>query len=270
MTRTDRIQIDYTLQFSAPFHCGTGVRIGLIDRSVMRDGEGYLYVPGTTIKGVVRELCEQLARFYEDSDPEMREMIASPHDKANALRDLGVTHTLVTRIFGSPICPGRLCFNDARQTKAAKQQYDAANEAKRYQNLLQTELYTQVRLNRPTRTAVRGALYSSEFGVRKMVFEGSIIGGLECIPISADIDELFSGEDDEPTYSLLLLLAGLRMLERLGGNKSTGRGECRCTITQLKIKDTTIPEERWKNWLQHLDALSYYSYSYSLMLEEEA
>lgn len=267
MTRTDRIQIGYTLEFSAPFHCGTGVRIGLIDRSVMRDSEEYLYVPGSTIKGVVRELCEQLARFYEDNDPEMRERIASPHDKAIALRDLGATHTLVTRIFGSHICPGRLCFNDAHQTSEDKRRYDTDDEAKRYKNL-QTDIYTQVRLNRPTRTAVRGALYSSEFGVRKMVFEGSIVGGLDCIPISADIDEIFSGGNDEPTYSLLLLLAGLRMIERLGGNKSTGKGECRCTITQLKINDTTIPEEGWMNWLQHLDALSYYSY-YSLMLQEE-
>jgi CRISPR/Cas system CMR subunit Cmr4 (Cas7 group RAMP superfamily) len=265
MTRIDRIQISYTLEFSAPFHCGTGVRNGLIDRSVMRDGEKYLYVPGSTIKGVVRELCEQLARFYEDRDATMREMIASPHDKAIALRDLGATHTLVTRIFGSQICPGRLCFNDAQQTKDDKKQYDADGELKHYQNL-QTYSYTQVRLNRPTRTAVPGALYSSEFGVRKMVFHGGIVGGLECIPISAEIDEMFSGKDGEPTYSLLLLLAGLYMLQRLGGNKSTGKGECRCTIKQFKVNDRTITEDQWVSWLQHLHVLSYYS----LVLQEEA
>ncbi len=132
---------------------------------------------------------------------------------------------------------------------------------------MQTDLYTQVRLNRPTRTAVQGALYTSEFGVRKMVFQGSIIGGLECLPISAEIDETFSGKDDEPTYSLLLLLAGLHMLERLGGNKSTGKGECRCTITQLKINNATFTDKtQWENWLEHLNVLSYYS----LMLQEEA
>jgi len=265
MTRTDRIQICYTLEFSAPFHCGTGVRSGLIDRSVMRDGGGYLYVPASTMKGGVRELCEQLARFYEDSDDTMRARIASPHDKAIALKDLGAKPTLVTRIFGSQIRPGRLCFNDAHQTPEDKQRYDTRDEAKRYQNM-QTDLYTQVRLNRPTRTAVRGALYSSEFGVRKMVFQGSIVGGLECIPISSEIDEMFSGKEDEPTYSLLLLLAGLYMIERLGGNKSTGKGECRCTITQLKINNTAIIDKQWENWLQHLNVLSYYS----LMLQEEA
>ena len=54
MIRTDRIQIGYELEFSAPFHCGTGIRSGLIDRSATRDGGGYLYVPASTIKGVVR------------------------------------------------------------------------------------------------------------------------------------------------------------------------------------------------------------------------
>jgi CRISPR/Cas system CSM-associated protein Csm3 (group 7 of RAMP superfamily) len=271
MIRTDRIQICYTLEFSSLFHCGTGVREGLIDRSVMRDGGQYLYVPGSTIKGVVRELCEQLARFYEDSDEDLRKRIASPHDKAIALSDLGSKPTLVTRIFGSQIRPGHLFFNDARQTKEDKERYDTSdkadkkNGAKRYQSM-QTDLYTQVRLDRPTRTAVRGALYSSEFGVRKMTFQGSIVGVLECIPLVASVDELFSGKLDEPSYSLLLLLAGLYMVDRLGGNKSTGKGECHCTITELKLNGTMIKSDQWENWVQHhLQMLSYYS----LMLEEE-
>lgn len=272
MMRTDRIQVDYILDFVAPFHCGTGVRTGVIDRSVMRDGNGYLYVPGSTIKGVLRELCEQIERFYEDSDDAMRARIASPHDKEIALRDLRARPTLVTRIFGSQIRPGLLYFNDAQQPSEYKKLYGTRDEPGRYQEM-QTDPYTQVRIHRLTRTAERGALYNSEFGVRNMTFHGSIIGGLECIPISSDIHETFSASDHEPTYSLLLLLAGLHMIERIGGNKSTGKGECRCTITHLHINQTTFPStdtegtpaKQWETWLQHLDALSYYS----LMAQEE-
>ena len=55
MAKTDRIQLSYDVTFTAPFHHGTGLRLGLIDRTVVRDHDGYLYVPGSTIKGCVRE-----------------------------------------------------------------------------------------------------------------------------------------------------------------------------------------------------------------------
>lgn len=113
--RTDRITIAYMLTFDRPFHCGTGIREGLIDRTVIRDSNGYLYVPGSTFKGVLRERCEQLARFYEVVNDEMLELIASPHDKDIALRGLGKVSTMITRIFGSPHHPGRIYFDDLRQ-----------------------------------------------------------------------------------------------------------------------------------------------------------
>ncbi len=50
----------------------------------------------------------------------MRARIASPHDKEIALKDLGAKPTLVTRVFGSQIQPGRLCFNDANRQKRIK------------------------------------------------------------------------------------------------------------------------------------------------------
>lgn len=262
---TDRIQIDYTLSFSTPFHFGTGGRIGLIDRTIVRDSEGYLYVPGSTIKGVLREQCEQLARLYEETDIDMRERIASPHDTYMALHGFGNTATMVTRIFGSPLQAGTLFFDDARQKEDDKKQYDAADphdpdSKNRYQNI-QVDIYTQARLDRLTRTAVRGALYTSEFGVRDVTFEGRILGGLACTPIDATLveDDFFAipPEKEPPSYSLLLLLAGVSLLERLGGNKSAGKGQCRCEIQSVKINDTV--QKKWQEWLAHLDALSYYS-----------
>ncbi len=271
MTKTDRIELNYELHFMAPFHCGTGLRVGLIDRTVVRDHDGYLYVPGSTIKGCLREQCEWLARLYEVLDPVMRERIASPHEKQNTLRAKGQPATMVTRIFGAPHHPGRLFFEDARQKDADKQEYDDTRDRKtgkgRYKSL-QTSLYTQVRIDRPTRTAAPGALYTSEFGApsagasgaRNFAFAGSITGWLTCTQIET--------LEDGPTYSLLLLLAGLHMLDRLGGNKSTGKGKCRIEIKGLKIEDQECSEERWRSWLDHLEALSYYS-TYAASQEEE-
>lgn len=250
MSRVDRIQLSYELEFQTPFHCGTGLRAGLIDRTVVRDATGYLYVPGSTIKGALRMHCEGLSRMYEVVDEEMQERIDSPHELKKALWGMGNRITMVTRIFGSQHRPGHLFFDDARQSGDAQKEYDSKDEKRKYQRL-QTDLYTQVRLDRPTRTAVPGALYTSEFGTRGFTFQGNITGWLDCIPI----EEL----GNEPTYSLLLLLAGLHALVRLGGNRSTGKGKCSCHIKQLLINGETDTGSHWKSWLDHLDALSSYS-----------
>jgi len=257
--RNDLVQIAYTLTFTTPFHCGTGLRVGLIDRTIVRDANDYLYVPGSTIKGVVREHCEHLAYLYEDASDGMRELIASPHDEKVALWTLTRPPTMITRIFGSHHSPGLLFFDDARQDEDTQKLYESREKdsTENYKNL-QIDLSTQVRLDRLTSTAALGALYTSEFGVRDMTFQGTISGWLRCLPI----EDLADG----PTYSLLLLLAGLRMIERLGGNKSTGKGRCVCDVTEVKINGQ--PVEKWHDWLEHLEALSLYSTAYELYQEE--
>src|SRR5258707_1346210 len=212
-TKTDRVQIDYCLKFTTLFHCGTGMRMGLVDRTVIRDSEDYLYVPGSTFKGVLRERCEQLARFYEDEAG--KELVASPHDAEKALRGLGTRPpTMVTRIFGSHNVPGRLFFDDARlseedqklyirarddepggerRVQDAGQKEESAQEAEQKKDRpanrldykgLQVDLYTQVRLDRLTRTSVEGALYTREFGTRDLTFNRFVMGWLACIVIA--------------------------------------------------------------------------------------
>ena len=251
----DRIQIEYTLTFDTLFHFGTGIREGLNDRTVMRDSKGYLYVPGSTFKGVLRERCEQLARLYEPEE-QKHSAIASPHDAEAALQEFSSgKSTMITRIFGSQMAPGRLFFDDARQDEDSKSQYGSGDDQGAYKGL-QVNLYTQARLARPTRTAVAGALYTSEFGTRELVFKGVIRGWLQCFPLDT---ALFAQPDPAPTYSLLLLLAGLRLVDRLGGNKSAGKGKCQCKITSLTMNEQACSEALWSSWLQHIDFLTYYS-----------
>lgn len=265
-TKLDRIQVDYTLQFLTPFHCGTGTRVGLIDRTVARDRKDYLYVPGSTLKGVLREYCEQLSRFFA-LDGQEKEKVTSPHNTRAVVRGQNQALSMVTRIFGSQYYPGHLFFDDVLQSQDEIALYHSdSKEDGRYKEI-QVGINTQVRLDRLTRTAIKGALYTSEFGIRNLSFYGTIAGWLECTAIDPDFNECFAnkdGDDDSPTYSLLLLLAGLNMIECLGGNKSTGKGQCRCEITQVKINKREYPKENWESWLDHLEALEYFS----LMQEE--
>lgn len=262
MTRNDRIQIEYQLRFASPFHFGTGMSTGLVDRTVIRDKNNYLYVPASTFKGVLRQHCEQLCRFYF---PDQQAAIASPHDAYAALADFSGTLTPITRIFGSHICPGKLRFYNAEQTEQDRLNYerrDRGDERQRKGNYkdIQTSILTQVRIDRLTRTAVNEALYTSEFGIRDLVFHGSINGWLECTPeeeltVTGHDETIYTGT---PTYSLLLLLAGLQLIERLGGNKSTGKGQCICSITTVKINKQQCTQEQRQFWLEHLDVLTRY------------
>jgi CRISPR/Cas system CMR subunit Cmr4 (Cas7 group RAMP superfamily) len=271
-TRVDLVQLTYTLTFTTLFHCGTGVRTGLIDRSVIRDNAGYLYIPGSTLKGNVRERCEQLARIFdptggqEGAGPEGR--IASPHDGEAALQGLGHEYpSMVTCIFGSQAVPGRLFFDNACFSEEEKARYVRQSQNRETRDrqagrhdykALQVHTYTQVRLNRRTRTAVPGALYSSEFGTNDLTFTGSIQGWLECVAIEADGLQQERHPGEMPTYSLLLLLAGLHMVEHLGGNKSGGKGQCKCELQTLRLNHHQIMSERWRSWLDYLPELAYY------------
>lgn len=252
-TKTDRIRIEYDLTFESLWHCGTGIREVLIDRTVMRDHEQYLYVPGSTFKGALREHCEHLARFFAPDG----QSIASPHDAEAALLTIGNNRPdMVTRIFGSQTSPGQLFFDDARQDKDSLAQYDSHGRSDRDRGKykgMQVTPYTQVRMNRPTRTAVPGALYTSEFGRSEIVFKGIIQGWLTCYAIPTEHNGL------TPTYSFLLLLAGLRLIERLGGNKSTGKGKCVCKIAKVDLNGTTCEETQWLAWLEQLDVLAGYN-----------
>jgi CRISPR/Cas system CMR subunit Cmr4 (Cas7 group RAMP superfamily) len=239
------VQIDYELEFDAPFHFGAGIATGLLDRTVTRDADGALYVPASTFKGVVREHCEHLCRLYL---PDAQ--VASPHNQLATLEQFGKAPPIINRIFGSPLYPGGLRFNDARQDRESFRKYKE----------IQTSVLTQVRIDRLTRTAVPEALYTSEFGAAYLLFTGSIKGPLDCTPIE-DLAVPVQGEETytlTPNCSLLILLAGLLMVERLGGNKSTGKGQCRCTITNLSLDRHMCPQQQWQTWIECMDILPDY------------
>lgn len=270
--KVDLVQLTYKLTFDTLFHCGTGERAGLIDRAVIRDDAGYLYVPGSTFKGTLRDLCEQLARLFdparEQKDAVSQGRIADPHDAEAVLQELGnEVPSMVTRIFGSQIVPGRLFFDDARLSEENRDRYIRVQNAETTPDrragrtsykALQVSTYTQVRLDRLTRTAVPGALFTSEFGTNDLIFNGSIQGWLECTPIASVVPQGERHAGETPTYSLLLLLAGLCMIERLGGNKSSGKGQCRCEIRELKLNEHLVGAERWLSWMDHLHELGGY------------
>lgn len=56
--------IKYTIEFYSQWHCGSGLSAGAdVDALVVKDRNGMPYVPGKTVKGLVREAVENLMQF---------------------------------------------------------------------------------------------------------------------------------------------------------------------------------------------------------------
>jgi CRISPR/Cas system CSM-associated protein Csm3 (group 7 of RAMP superfamily) len=228
--------------FNSPFHCGTGLSEGLINRTVMRDRENYLYVPGSTIKGVLRETCEYLARIYGLS-------IRDPHDEESATTALTDGPDITEVIFGSRCWESTLFFDNAVMPSDMQNFFDSSTgkPGNKTYLFMQTEKRTQTAISRQTRTARQGSLYSSEFGISELYFDGNIHGHLK--GIANELSE-FPGP-----YSLFLLIAGLYGVERIGANRSTGMGRCRFSISELRVDDQSQNPE---NYCKEIDCLMCY------------
>ena len=219
----DFINIDYRIEFETPFHFGTGLRRNLLDRSVCRDADDYLYIPGSTLKGVFRERCEQIARLVD-----LRAV--SPHDEQEAIAGFRDDIDIVDRIFGSRYKQSELYFDNVTMVEADQKLFDSDRTSKRYIHR-QTEVRTQTSISRLLGTVREQALFQSEFGTRTLCFEGRIYGYLEGFRLL---------DKEAWSYSLLLLVAGICANDRMGANKSTGMGKYACQIQKLKFNDETI------------------------------
>lgn len=61
--------IKYKIEFHTDWHCGSGLAAGAdVDALVVKDKNGMPYVPGKTIKGLVREAIEEIRRLQSNID----------------------------------------------------------------------------------------------------------------------------------------------------------------------------------------------------------
>lgn len=236
--RTDRVVVRYEITFEAPFHCGTGLPRRLVDRSVQRDATGYLFVPGSTIKGLVREACEQIVRLFGVES-------ASPHDEQAAIREFEGTHWL-SCLFGSRLHPGTLCFDDALLVAEDRAFFGGAGGGTYLSQ--QVSERTQVSLSRLTRTAKPGLLFSSEFGVPGLRFAGEIAG---------TITDFAMEDAPDTTYALVLLVAGLLSVDHVGSSRSRGAGRCQIRTTAIQVNGRDVEAKDCLQWLEQLEYLTY-------------
>lgn len=58
------MKITYKVEFFTDWHCGSGLAAGAdVDALVVKDNDGLPYIPGKTIKGLVRQALEEILEF---------------------------------------------------------------------------------------------------------------------------------------------------------------------------------------------------------------
>lgn len=217
MTIHHNIKIDMDLLFTSKWHAGSGEGSLLIDRLIRRDTRNWPFIPGSTLKGMVRESCERLSRtlnFPEPSDPHQVDLTIQ--DGFHPLDDL---ESPVDRIFGNRYQTGNLFFRDTRLEDCPA--YGYLNDQNR------------ISMCRALGTARDHHLFSSEY-VAPMNFK-TIINGYHTNLVRLD--------EADPPFEYCLLIAGIMNLDRLCGDKSTGSGNLQITFNSIMYNDRLLKEE---------------------------
>lgn len=233
-----RIEIPtLTLRVTGPMHIGTGFARGLVNRTVVRGRDGLVYVPGSALKGKVRDACQALARLHEVADCRVpfAGNIADHREKC-----------VVCRIFGAPSKPSTLRWHSAQliQDWVKALQPDPQSRAV----FGQTTTRTQVQLSRARGLASEGRLYTSEFAAEGLTLEAkpALTGHISLTPMRyADEPDVY--------HELVLMLAGMKMIGALGSGVSRGAGQCSLDLPPaIRVDGNDIPIRRQLAYIEEL------------------
>ncbi|GIW08076.1 MAG: hypothetical protein KatS3mg060_2881 [Dehalococcoidia bacterium] len=217
LMRADRLALRYEIRLLGPLHVGSGLERGLVDRAVMRGPDGWPFIPGSAVKGLAREKCDQIAALLGLT-------VREPHNAGADVRQLLKGPTVVELLFGSRWRPGTISFSDAHPTGLGD----------RSERTLDWLLFdrTRVSISRRTGAARRQLLFTTEYVAPVLTFEGTVAGVVLWEP-----DDVF---DDEHHPLIGLLLAGLLSVERVGGDRSVGAGHCSLRLLRLQLNDAVF------------------------------
>lgn len=195
-----------------------GASGSLADKTIVRNAERNLIIPASQIKGRLRHECEKIARGLNWP------ICYSPNPQSMCPQRAGLTgnferveyevsednhhHCLICQIFGNPVLPSRIIFDDLICTE------DVDN--------LSEVLRPGVTINRRRRTAEEAKLYF-----------------LETSPVNTKLK--FTGNiylSNAPIYASALILAGLRHINALGGSKSGGLGWLNWELPTLPVEQS--------------------------------
>ena len=220
----NHVEICFDLTIHSAFFIGSGLGIaGIVDKACMKDADGFIYIPGSSIKGKVRYYCKQLLQQPQfNTSVEICETLNNPEVCKSD------NSCLICKLFGSNYTEGALHFYDAQLKEEFRSVWEKENLKKNPIDMkYQTNLRTNNKINRYTRTTEKGHLFTTEYGEKGFVFDGKIIGYFDMVICEDSVHKT--------PLELFLLMSGLRLVNNIGGQKSRGMGNCQVDIRTIII-----------------------------------
>ncbi|PYP84785.1 MAG: hypothetical protein DMF61_18570 [Blastocatellia bacterium AA13] len=224
------------LEMKSDWHVGAGAgRPGDVDRLVRRDEDGLPFVPGKTLTGIWRDACERVALGLDDGVPAewSRWIPVLFGDQAGQLKEeLHQTHP-----------------DELRHPRPASLSVSAARLETKLRTILKakpavceaiTFVKPGVRINRNSGRAAPRCLRFEEM---------ARIGAVLFAYGSIDVTNL---DEEQKRAATALLLAGTKLVERIGAKRRRGAGRCQLTVWSADDQQIVF-SERLLGWLDTLN-----------------
>jgi CRISPR/Cas system CSM-associated protein Csm3 (group 7 of RAMP superfamily) len=187
------INITYKIDIYTDWHCGSGLTSGAdIDMLVIKDKDGFPFIPGKTLKGLLREAAIEIA-LLKGINPESDDFIISVFGLFDD-----------TDIFESKVHSTSVChFSNAELNKTLKEK----------SKHLTTHFY-----RKNASTAINDKGLADEHSLRKME---------TTIPL-----ELFAKINGIPVKHIDRMIDCFKWIKQLGQNRHHGLGRCKFEIIE--------------------------------------
>jgi hypothetical protein len=207
--------IEYTLKVESEYHIGTGLEHpGVVDRTLVRRSDETLVIPAEHFRGLVRDACTQIIYWLNQcKDCCPASLKKGPRQNDESLKTCGLNFKhenylcILCRLFGTTFTPGRYQFFDNITCEK------------------HTRKSTHNRVDPAIGRTPEETYFSFEVG-KETEFEGKI-----------------TCNGNENNDEIGLLLAGLRLIERVGSRSRRGWGQCCVEITAIDGIKENVPEQ---------------------------
>lgn len=209
---------------TSDWHISSGTGRDEIDSEVQRDADHLPYIPAKTLTGILRDGCEQIVLALDNGN------------------ERGKWHNWINFLFGDQPTLAQDCIE--MEPRPAFLSIRSAYLCKELKNALKarSKLKDAVAFIKP------GVAIDYETGSAKpdflrfeeVVRMDAVLTSENC---SLDFDSYPNITSDQKKIAFALLIAGAKMVERLGGKRRRGNGTC-----QIRIVDDSKTNE----WLKYL------------------